>query len=1102
MSARRATRPLSWLLLISLLGASLATCLSPLVRPVEAAPQQSLIIDAWSPAVTVAYQVDPSASSWAVAEIEAAYQYGLTYPAIMSRFGQAITREEFCTIVVRLYEKLSGLTATAGPGPFTDTSNPEIIKAADLGIVLGVGSGLFMPARSITRQEITVMILRALRRALPALDDRTDGPFPFVDAAQIASWAQEAMRFCYRNEIMRGVSADRIDPESNTTREQAIVLLKRTYEKYRTVAGEEPVDPGPGIPPMPPGAPQIVDGTVQASAPAPILPEIDKFAAQDWSNQLGAPAYDLRLELYAATEPGKPTTLPVSDLPGAIAADGSPAVTQSHQIAAVDDQSLALVLPFQPVQINPVWLLPRPVGPVYSKAPYAAFVDRAGDQKRWFAFSLKTTAAAKVVWQVSKGPYSGTAETNWRTPPGLVQSGEVAVSAREFVIDFAAIAALENVSPQLAQFIVPNIPFTGLSKAKEIARAQRTYYVRAVPVDSLGRAIGDPGPGLPIVYGKALAPANALSDSRPASVELWAPIRQEMPTTGGEWPNDFSHLTMVRTYDPTYGGGLWVQSRGYAEGTATLVVQVSTSPFGTSVNQWDQPPGLVYTKSAKAPANELPYFPDAMNIPFNSFGVAKSALKADEYLRYYVRVVALKPANVAGAVEPFFSETLTVKYGYATPVKWYTPVDVVAKSYIPTVRIVEYQPVQWQATNWTEHYEVFRQPKWNEINCRWRNVQTGVVLYPYSYYLMSNPSTSVDWYEQEMIPQVLQVGTKVRISPPKEEEKGWWGQLWDGIVSFFKSVWEITKALTTWAINSYNNFKLALIDWVASQLPIPGLRTALEWAANYGLMWLGLPPTLPTFDQLTKMSVDYLAQVALTEAGMVPEEITTQLMKETATAIGNHMVAAANHATPNPVDAPFLKADPAYLYRPAWVDVSLSNPYDKPSRPGTLHIDVEWEWRDDVQLTHETWAHLPIDQQYASALQYQSHFIYGLKSGHSGYPVWYPIFEPVRGYPVPVLQPGQTIKVRIYLKEYIGKPYPFALTGDTVLGQDFANLYWGNVGDVRFSASTAGYDLPEPKAAAIQQGHSPSPDRIYTYYYDRTNSVSRFTGRAHLGRRP
>lgn len=1096
-------RTLSWLLLITILTTTLASGFAAAPRLAAAAGFDDWIIEAWNDPIEIAYQVDPSASSWAVGEIAQAYEYGLTYPAIMSRFTQPITREEFCTIVVLLYEKLSGQTATAGPSPFSDTTNPEIIKAAQLGIVLGMGDGTFAPTKQITRQEITVMILRALRAAVPGLDDGTDGPFPFVDAGSIAPWAMEAMRFCYRNGIMQGVGEGRIDPLNNTTREQAIVLLKRTYEKYRDEVATEP-PPGGGQAQLPPGAPDLIDGTVVLSQPPLVRPrEIDKFAWQDWDNRLWAPAYDLRVELFAATEPGKPASLPVA-MPGDGVTAAAPPLGESTELASLSSDGLALFVPIYPTDpiIDPIWLLPRPVGPVYTQAPYGAFIDSSGDRQRWFAFSLKTSAAAKVVWQVSKGPFDGFATDDWRTPTGLVRSGEVAATAREFVIDFATVAALDNTHNELALSLFPVIPFPGLTAAREIARAQRTYYVRAVAVDALGRALGDPGPGLPILYGKPLAPANQLTLNRTASFQLWAPSHQGMPTSGGEWPNQFVHLSTPRGHDPGHPGDTWIQPRAYDSETTTLVVQVATKPFTAAMAQWDEPAGLVYSQQYKRPVGILSYWPDAINVPFNSFGVPQTSLKADEFIKYYVRVVALRPANVAGAVDPTFSETVTVDYGFSSPTKWYKPVDVTVASYIPTVRIIEYEPVQWQSTNWAQYYEVFRAPAWNEIDCRWRNVRTDVVLYPFSYYLMQDASKTTTWYEQEMIPQVLRAGTKVRIAPPKEEEKGWWGQLWDGIVSFFQSLWDITKALTTWAIDSYNNFKATLIDWVASQLPIPGLKTALEWAANYGLMWLGLPPTLPNFDQLTNMSLDYLATVALTEAGMVPEEMTTQLMHELSVQIGGHMVAAANRRTPNPVDAPFLKADPDYLYRPAWIEVELSNPYNKPSRAGSLNIDIEWEWRDDVQLTYETWAHLPLDQQSANALQYHSHFLYGLKRGHSGYPVWYPVFEPVRGYPIPVLQPGQKVRVRIYLDEYIDKPYPFALLGDTVRGNDFANLYWGNVGPVKFSASTAGYDLPDPKTAALQQGHVPQPDHIYSYFYDRTKSTSAHTGLTRYVQKP
>lgn len=150
----------------------------------------------------------------------------------MGNYQKPITREEFCTIVVKLYEKLSKTTASAGDNPFDDTTNPEIIKAFGLGIVKGKATDTFAPYEYITREEICVMIMRCLRAAVPQLDDSLGSDFVFNDSDLIDSWALESMMFCYKNEIMKGIGNGKIAPLQNTKREEAISLLKRTFEKY------------------------------------------------------------------------------------------------------------------------------------------------------------------------------------------------------------------------------------------------------------------------------------------------------------------------------------------------------------------------------------------------------------------------------------------------------------------------------------------------------------------------------------------------------------------------------------------------------------------------------------------------------------------------------------------------------------------------------------------------------------------------------------------------------------------------------------------------------------------------------------------------------
>ena len=76
------------------------------------------------------------------------------------------------------------------------------------------------------------MIMRALNAAITGIDKSTASIFPFTDESNIALWAKDSMKFCYKNNIMKGVSDKEIAPLNNTTREQAIVLLKRTFEQY------------------------------------------------------------------------------------------------------------------------------------------------------------------------------------------------------------------------------------------------------------------------------------------------------------------------------------------------------------------------------------------------------------------------------------------------------------------------------------------------------------------------------------------------------------------------------------------------------------------------------------------------------------------------------------------------------------------------------------------------------------------------------------------------------------------------------------------------------------------------------------------------------
>ena len=86
-----------------------------------------------------------NASGWAKSELQKAYDLGLI-PDILkgADMTKPITREEFAELGVLLYEKVTGKKSNpVSPNPFTDTANPQVLKAYNIGITSGTSQTTF-----------------------------------------------------------------------------------------------------------------------------------------------------------------------------------------------------------------------------------------------------------------------------------------------------------------------------------------------------------------------------------------------------------------------------------------------------------------------------------------------------------------------------------------------------------------------------------------------------------------------------------------------------------------------------------------------------------------------------------------------------------------------------------------------------------------------------------------------------------------------------------------------------------------------------------------------------------------------------------------------
>ena len=145
--------------------------------------------------------------------------------------GADITRADFAILLVRAFQ-LRGSTST----PFADVPDSayytqELSVAKANGVVNGVGGNRFNPNGAITRQDVMVMLARALEKLeYPLADASGEVLRAFPDAAQVAGYARAAAASLVANGIVAGKNG-KIDPASRTSRAEAAVMLDRILEQ-------------------------------------------------------------------------------------------------------------------------------------------------------------------------------------------------------------------------------------------------------------------------------------------------------------------------------------------------------------------------------------------------------------------------------------------------------------------------------------------------------------------------------------------------------------------------------------------------------------------------------------------------------------------------------------------------------------------------------------------------------------------------------------------------------------------------------------------------------------------------------------------------------
>ena len=179
---------------------------------------------------------DLGSHAWATDAINELAKAGIIKGTSETTFSPSanITRADFAILLVRAFDLSSDNTENFADVDVSDYFASELAVARNCGIVGGIGDNKYAPRNTITRQDMMVIVYRALTalginvgeglRALPSTDEVS-----YPDFDTVAEYAKEAVTFLISEGLVNGKNG-LIAPTDYTTRAEVAVLIKRILD--------------------------------------------------------------------------------------------------------------------------------------------------------------------------------------------------------------------------------------------------------------------------------------------------------------------------------------------------------------------------------------------------------------------------------------------------------------------------------------------------------------------------------------------------------------------------------------------------------------------------------------------------------------------------------------------------------------------------------------------------------------------------------------------------------------------------------------------------------------------------------------------------------
>lgn len=169
---------------------------------------------------------------WFASGVQFAAEQGLFTGVSANEFApyDPMTRAMLVTVLHRL----DGADAS-GTNSFTDVLNGKwytnaIAWASANGIVEGLRGNRFAPNAPITREQLTAILFRYAKACGYDVSARAELT-AYADAAQVSTWAGDAMRWAVASGLISGRSGAQLAPKGEATRAEVAVILMNFVQK-------------------------------------------------------------------------------------------------------------------------------------------------------------------------------------------------------------------------------------------------------------------------------------------------------------------------------------------------------------------------------------------------------------------------------------------------------------------------------------------------------------------------------------------------------------------------------------------------------------------------------------------------------------------------------------------------------------------------------------------------------------------------------------------------------------------------------------------------------------------------------------------------------